>query len=535
MRFVSKRRSSNAPDSWVPIEEGSLFAPLRSKTASARMRDVLLLLLLAASSAMLLWAQLSPSGAIRFDMDAVFVHAHGQTEPFSIVRAIRELWKSGAQVLAGFLFAYSCIWPHAKLWILAAALWLTRREGADRFARQVAALGKWSFLDVYAMMLVCLCFHFDPVRACMFIVCADVGAVQFVMLPGMIKFTAALVASQVAAHAAATAVRRRVQRTLAPKRKRAAGGKAKGVRGGRSAWDAADGGHRAAVRAGLVFSLGLLAAVHRLPLFATQLVTAEPSLVKVDPIAGASLAGAWAEMWTRPPVAALPEARDASDVHEAGADEASAGEGAAWEDLWPSHGAAPGRAMVAFGAVAVSLAPAAWIACLLAAGLCPAPRTPSAAALKAGAATARGDAADAPGREAWLQAADGLAGWAHIDVFALALVLVTFQAKHVSGRFTVGDALRDAGAGGLEAALVTSQLDMSAPLVSMDLLLREGIVPLLLLATVGMAGAARARSMLEPVGDRRGDDSDRLVGGAAETERLLGDRDVLRERVINAV
>ena len=76
------------------------------------------------------------------------------SENYTLMRSVRMLWDSGLGVLALLVFAFSVVFPFAKLAVLASMVFapaITPRHQA--WLANVERAGKWSMLDVF---LVCL-------------------------------------------------------------------------------------------------------------------------------------------------------------------------------------------------------------------------------------------------------------------------------------------------------------------------------------------------------------------------------------------
>ncbi|CAK9096694.1 Uncharacterized protein (Fragment) [Durusdinium trenchii] len=77
---------------------------------------------------------------------------------FSIVSSTKELWDSGATVLAGFLAVFSIVWPYVKLlcmllcWVLPPRWLSPGRRGT--FLTVLDQLGKWSLLELYVLAFI---------------------------------------------------------------------------------------------------------------------------------------------------------------------------------------------------------------------------------------------------------------------------------------------------------------------------------------------------------------------------------------------
>jgi len=136
------------------------------------------------------------------------------TPPRNMFEGANDLWTHGARFLAMLLVLWSGVWPHAKLLCLLFVI-----HSGIKFPRVVQAiewLGRWvrlslslfqqhartrtnntqAFLDVYFVVLVTLCFSLDKVKACLFVVCEDIGWLQAVPRTGIFIFASGAVLSQ---------------------------------------------------------------------------------------------------------------------------------------------------------------------------------------------------------------------------------------------------------------------------------------------------------------------------------------------------
>jgi paraquat-inducible protein A len=86
------------------------------------------------------------------------IHKLGEGGPSTILGGCHELVKRGLWPLAAIVFVASLVVPVAKLALLAALMVLAERRSAWRLAlrarafRLVAAIGRWSMLDIFAGM-----------------------------------------------------------------------------------------------------------------------------------------------------------------------------------------------------------------------------------------------------------------------------------------------------------------------------------------------------------------------------------------------
>lgn len=83
-----------------------------------------------------------------------------QTTPHTLIGGIAELWRSGDPALAVLVFVASIVVPILKIGALALLAWTVqhapgwRRLERARLYRLVQAVGHWSMLDVYVVVLL---------------------------------------------------------------------------------------------------------------------------------------------------------------------------------------------------------------------------------------------------------------------------------------------------------------------------------------------------------------------------------------------
>ena len=83
---------------------------------------------------------------------------------FGLINTISDTWKAGSYGLSIIVAVFSCIWPYTKLimmiciWILPTTILSARRR--ETFLKVLDALGKWSLVDSFVMVLMIIAFHF---------------------------------------------------------------------------------------------------------------------------------------------------------------------------------------------------------------------------------------------------------------------------------------------------------------------------------------------------------------------------------------
>ena len=93
----------------------------------------------------------------KISMDSMF--------DFTLINSVIDMWKAGAYPLSILIFLMSCLWPYTKLAMMIIA-WIcpgsiikpSRRESLFRF---LDAVGKWSLMDSYVMIIMVVAFHFE--------------------------------------------------------------------------------------------------------------------------------------------------------------------------------------------------------------------------------------------------------------------------------------------------------------------------------------------------------------------------------------
>ena len=111
----------------------------------------------------------------------------------TLLGGILELWQDGSWVLAVIVFVASIAVPVLKIAALAMIAWTVRRAPRwrqlerARLYRLVDAIGHWSMLDVYVVVILASSIHFGSL--------ASVGAG-----PGLLAFAAVVVLTLFASH-----------------------------------------------------------------------------------------------------------------------------------------------------------------------------------------------------------------------------------------------------------------------------------------------------------------------------------------------
>ena len=117
-----------------------------------------------------------------------------RSEEHTLVGGIVDLWTSGSWFLAIVVFVASIVVPVGKIGVLALLAWSVRkapewrRIERARLFRLVEAVGHWSMLDVYVVVLLAATVRFGPLAS------ATPG-------PGLLSFAAVVVFTMLATKA----------------------------------------------------------------------------------------------------------------------------------------------------------------------------------------------------------------------------------------------------------------------------------------------------------------------------------------------
>lgn len=134
-----------------------------SKSQQSLHRGKLLLLTTAifATIALLTVGQLMTSFAVWWGIPAL--KKEGITYQYSLWDGIIKLYDDNIYIVATMLLLWSGIWPHLKLLLLCLFSWITRRDARARLKafEWLAAMGKWSFLDVWVVSLIVIAIRLD--------------------------------------------------------------------------------------------------------------------------------------------------------------------------------------------------------------------------------------------------------------------------------------------------------------------------------------------------------------------------------------
>lgn len=78
-----------------------------------------------------------------------------ESNTYSIVTGVQNLWEERYYVLAGIIFVFSVIFPIAKL-ISLSAIWFVKLKDEHRkmFISFMEVFGKWSMLDVFVSAVI---------------------------------------------------------------------------------------------------------------------------------------------------------------------------------------------------------------------------------------------------------------------------------------------------------------------------------------------------------------------------------------------
>ena len=130
---------------------------VRDKRAAALALTVLSLLVVVTTSLWTFRVQQMPNFAMRVDVAWTITNT-GQVvssgnyvfvQKYGVWKLACRIWKHGGRALGALMYGMSCVWPHAKLVILAGLIvrvWRTRRF--DRRFHALTFFGRSAFLDV---------------------------------------------------------------------------------------------------------------------------------------------------------------------------------------------------------------------------------------------------------------------------------------------------------------------------------------------------------------------------------------------------
>lgn len=93
-----------------------------------------------------------PDGTV-FEQKTLFVA--------SIFTSVNKLWDTGSYALAILIVIASISWPYVKL-LLTLAAWMfpnRRPQRSERLLEIIDALGKWSFIDIFVLLIIMVAFR----------------------------------------------------------------------------------------------------------------------------------------------------------------------------------------------------------------------------------------------------------------------------------------------------------------------------------------------------------------------------------------
>ncbi|EAX89982.1 hypothetical protein TVAG_124530 [Trichomonas vaginalis G3] len=86
-------------------------------------------------------------------------------EDFSLINSIKEMWEAKTYFLSVLIAVMSCAWPYMKLLMMLGCWCLPspamKPERREKWLRFLDALGKWSLVDSFVMVLMLIAFNFD--------------------------------------------------------------------------------------------------------------------------------------------------------------------------------------------------------------------------------------------------------------------------------------------------------------------------------------------------------------------------------------
>ena len=84
---------------------------------------------------------------------------------FGLINSVIDMWKAKAYFLSVLIMVLSCLWPYTKL-VMMFFIWIApttiiKPKIRERLLKMLDALGKWSLLDSFIMIIMTIAFHFD--------------------------------------------------------------------------------------------------------------------------------------------------------------------------------------------------------------------------------------------------------------------------------------------------------------------------------------------------------------------------------------
>jgi paraquat-inducible protein A len=143
------------------------------------------------------WACLTAAAVLYVPANALPIMATTQgfrSDEHTLLGGIAELWTTGSWFLAVIVFVASIVVPVGKIGVLGLLAWSVRRAPEwrqierARLFRLVEAVGHWSMLDVYVVVLLAATVRFGPLAS------ASPG-------PGLLSFAAVVVFTMLATKA----------------------------------------------------------------------------------------------------------------------------------------------------------------------------------------------------------------------------------------------------------------------------------------------------------------------------------------------
>jgi len=86
-------------------------------------------------------------------------------QDFGLINSVEDMWEAGVYPLSFLIMLFSGIWPYAKVVVMMVVFFLPCSILKPKFRllilRILDALGKWSLLDSYVMVLMLVAFYFN--------------------------------------------------------------------------------------------------------------------------------------------------------------------------------------------------------------------------------------------------------------------------------------------------------------------------------------------------------------------------------------
>lgn len=153
--------------------------------------------------------QLLESFHVDYTAQVLTYHTNGTQFQYNLWEGVSEFWKHDVKFLAIIVALFSGVWPCVKLAMMVAVLWLPlTSKKQNNILGWMGSVGKWSFFDVWVVLIVIVTFTINHVEA--------LGKINIygVAGQGIYVFGLALILSQVCCSLMMTTERNRNRSTL---------------------------------------------------------------------------------------------------------------------------------------------------------------------------------------------------------------------------------------------------------------------------------------------------------------------------------